>query len=43
MERHLTVADVTEFTGKSESAIKRFIRDLRADPERPFVHRTVIC
>lgn len=33
MEQHLTVREACEFTGKSESTIKRLIREIAADPK----------
>ena len=33
MEQHLTVREAKAFTGKSESTIKRLIREIVADPE----------
>lgn len=35
MEQHLTVREACEFTGKSESTIKRLIREITADPKHP--------
>ena len=35
MDKHLTVKEATEFTGKSESTIKRLIREITADSDHP--------
>lgn len=40
MDQHLTVSEARQFTGKSESTIKRLLRDIVGDPQhvdRPFV------
>ena len=40
MDQHLTVSEAREFTGKSESTIKRLLREITGDPqhvERPFI------
>ena len=40
MDQHLSVSEAREFTGKSESTIKRLLREIVADPQhvdRPFI------
>ena len=40
MDQHLTVSEAREFTGKSESTIKRLLREITGDPQhvdRPFI------
>lgn len=40
MDQHLTVSEARQFTGKSESTIKRLLREIVADPQhvdRPFI------
>lgn len=35
MDQHLTVKEATQFTGKSESTIKRLIREIVNEPQHP--------
>jgi hypothetical protein len=35
MDQHLTLSEAREFTGKSESILKRLLRDITSDPQHP--------